>query len=177
MSPQHFRVEERDLAGERVSGTMDERPELDRGWLQRSEWIGGRVKTYAYAVLLVCLGLIVGRTAFAQQLPPQQLPASVSGKWILYCKDPNRTTSAKYLDLQQKGSAITGHFKGPNQSGGVEGTINEQHLLVRTKTRVVLTFRGRVDGPRVQGVVQGTTFNGTFHDRGGTGSFQGQRSN
>jgi hypothetical protein len=32
-------------------------------------------------------------------------------------------------------------------------------------------------GPRVQGVVQGNTFNGTFHDRGGTGSFQGQRSN
>ena len=135
------------------------------------------MKTYSYAVLLVCLGLLVGCTAFAQQPPTQQLPATVSGKWILYCKDPNGTTSAKYLELEQKGSAITGHFKGPNQSGGVEGTINEQHLVVRTKTRDVLTFRGRVDGPRVQGVVQGTTFNGTFHDRGGTGSFQGQRSN
>ncbi len=87
------------------------------------------------------------------------------------------TTPAKYLDLQQKGSVITGHFKGPNQSGGVEGTIQEQHLVVRTKTRNVLTFRGRVEGPRVQGVVQGNTFNGTFHDRGGTGSFQGLRSN
>jgi hypothetical protein len=146
-------------------------------FLQRSERIGGLVKTFSYAALFVCLGLMAGRTAFAQQPPPQQLPASVSGKWILYCKDPSGTTSAKYLDLEQKGSAITGHFKGPNQSGGVEGTINEQHLVVRTKTRDVLTFRGRVEGPRVQGVVQGTTFNGTFHDRGGTGSFQGQRSN
>jgi hypothetical protein len=135
------------------------------------------VKRYWYAVLFICLGLMAGRTALAQQPPPQQLPASVSGKWTLYCKDPNGSTSAKYLDLEQKGSTITGHFKGPNQSGGVEGTINEQHLVVRTKTRDVLTFRGRVDGPRVQGVVQGTTFNGTFHDRGGTGSFQGQRSN
>jgi hypothetical protein len=26
-------------------------------------------------------------------------------------------------------------------------------------------------------VVQGNAFNGTFHDRGGTGSFQGVRSN
>jgi hypothetical protein len=146
-------------------------------FLQRRERIGGLVKTFSYAALFVCLGLMAGRTAFAQQPPPQQLPASVSGKWILYCKDPNGTTSAKYLDLEQKGSAITGHFKGPNQSGGVQGTINEQHLVVRTKTRDVLTFRGRVDGPRVQGVVQGTAFNGTFHDRGGTGSFQGQRSN
>ena len=97
----------------------------------------------------------------------------VTGNWVLYCKDPNGTTSTKYLDLRQNGSVITGHFKGPNQSGGVEGTINQQHLVVRTKTRNVLTFRGRIDGPRVDGVVQGSTYNGTFHDRGGTGSFQG----
>ena len=137
------------------------------------------MKRDSYAIFCICFGLMisVGSAAFAQQPPPQQLPANVGGKWTLYCKDPNGTTSAKYLDLQQKGSVITGHFKGPNQSGGVEGTIDEQHLVVRTKTRNVLTFRGRVEGPRVQGVVQGNTFNGTFHDRGGTGSFQGQRSN
>jgi hypothetical protein len=137
------------------------------------------VKRYSFAIFFICFGLmiLVESAAFAQQPPPQQMPASVAGKWTLYCKDPNGSTSAKYLDLQQKGSVITGHFKGPNQSGGVEGTIDEQHLVVRTKTRNVLTFRGRVEGPRVQGVVQGNTFNGTFHDRGGTGSFQGQRSN
>ena len=128
---------------------------------------------------LICYMLMVsmGTPAHAQQPPTQQQPANVAGKWTLYCKDPNGSTSAKYLDLQQKGSVITGHFKGPNQSGGVEGTIDEQHLVVRTKTRDVLTFRGRVDGPRVENVVQGNIFNGTFHDRGGTGSFQGQRSN
>jgi hypothetical protein len=114
--------------------------------------------------------------ARSQQAPSEMPPANVTGKWTLYCNDPNGTTSSKYLDLQQEGTTIKGHFKGPNQSGGVEGTINEQHLVVRTKTRVVLVFRGRVDGPRVNGVVQGNTFNGTFHDRGGTGSFQGQRT-
>jgi hypothetical protein len=115
-------------------------------------------------------------TALAQQAPSQQPPANVTGKWTLYCNDPNGRTSAKYLELQQEGTNIKGHFKGPNQSGGVEGTINEQHLVVRTNTRDVLVFRGRVDGPRVGGVVQGSTFNGTFHDRGGTGTFQGQRT-
>ncbi len=135
------------------------------------------MKRYSFAFCFFCFGLIVASAALAQQPPAQQLPANVAGKWTLYCKDPNGTTSSKYLDLQQEGATIKGHFKGPNQSGGVEGTINEQHLVVRTKTRNVLTFRGRVDGPRVQGVVQGNTFNGTFHDRGGTGSFQGQRSN
>ena len=137
------------------------------------------MKKFSYAFFVVCLGWMVwaGSAALGQQPPAQQAPANVAGKWTLYCKDPNGTTSAKYLDLQQEGSVIKGHFKGPNQSGGVEGTIDEQHLVVRTKTRNVLTFRGRVEGPRVQGVVQGNTFNGTFHDRGGTGSFQGQRSN
>ena len=137
------------------------------------------MKRYSYGIFLICFGLMVlaESAELAQQPPAQQLPANVAGKWTLYCKDPNGTTSAKYLELQQKGSVITGHFKGPNQSGGVQGTIDEQHLVVRTKTRNVLTFRGRVDGPRVDGVVQGNTFNGTFHDRGGTGSFQGQRSN
>jgi hypothetical protein len=114
--------------------------------------------------------------AWSQQAPVQEPPANVTGKWTLYCNDPNGRTSAKYLDLKQEGTTIKGHFKGPNQSGGVEGTINRQHLVVRTKTRGVLIFRGRIDGPRVNGVVQGSTFNGTFHDRGGTGTFQGQRT-
>lgn len=137
------------------------------------------MKRFCYRIFLLCFVLIalIGITALAQQPPAQQQPANVAGKWTLYCKDPNGSTSAKYLELQQKGSVISGHFKGPNQSGGVEGTIDEQHLVVRTKTRDVLTFRGRVEGPRVEGVIQGNAFNGTFHDRGGTGSFQGQRSN
>jgi hypothetical protein len=111
--------------------------------------------------------------AMAQQPPPDGAPANVAGKWTLYCKDPNGSTSAKYLDLQQDGTTIKGHFKGPYASGGVEGTINQQHLVVRTKTREVLVFRGRVDGPRVNGAVQGNAFNGTFHARAGTGTFQG----
>jgi hypothetical protein len=111
--------------------------------------------------------------AMAQQPPGPEVPANVAGKWTLYCKDPNGSTSAKYLDLQQEGTTIKGHFKGPYASGGVEGTINQQHLVVRTKTREVLVFRGRVDGPRVNGTVQGNAFNGTFHARAGTGTFQG----
>jgi hypothetical protein len=132
-----------------------------------------RRMTYCFARLFLLT--IFYQVAWSQQPPSDVPPANVAGKWILYCNDPNGTTSSKYLDLEQDGNNIKGHFKGPNQSGGVEGTINAQHLVVRTKTRNVLVFRGRVEGPRVNGIVQGTTFNGTFHDRGGTGSFQGQR--
>jgi hypothetical protein len=114
--------------------------------------------------------------SWAQQAPEEKPPANVTGKWTLYCNDPNGRTSSKFLDLQQEGTTIKGHFKGPYQSGGVEGTINERHLVVRTKTKGVLVFRGRIDGPVVNGVVQGNTYSGTFHDRGGNGTFQGQRT-
>jgi hypothetical protein len=137
------------------------------------------MKRYRFRIFMFCfvLAILAGNFAYTQQPPAQKPPANVAGKWTLYCKDPNGTTSSKFLDLQQNGTIITGHFKGPYQSGGVEGTIDNQHLVVRTKTRGVLTFRGRVDGPRVDGVVQGNTFNGTFHARAGTGSFQGVRPN
>lgn len=123
---------------------------------------------------LLIIGCQAG--AWSQQPPPEAVPANVAGKWTLYCNDPNGTTSTKYLDLKQDGNIVKGHFKGPYQSGGVEGMINVRHLVVRTKTRDVLVFRGRIDGPVVNGVVQGATFNGTFHARRGTGTFQGQRT-
>jgi hypothetical protein len=135
------------------------------------------MKKLSRGLLGVWFLLLFGHTAAWSQQPPAELPvANVAGKWTLYCNDPNGTTSTKYLDLKQEGATIKGHFKGPHQSGGVEGTIHQQHLVVRTKTRDVLVFRGRIDGPRANGMVQGNTFNGTFHNRGGTGTFQGQRT-
>ena len=95
---------------------------------------------FALIVTLAALVMVGGRVS-AQAPPPQQVPANAAGNWTLYCKDPNGTTSTKYLELQQKGTVITGHFKGPNQSGGVQGTIDVQHLVVRTKTREVLVFQ------------------------------------
>jgi hypothetical protein len=131
------------------------------------------MKKIATGALLSVLMMFSQLAARGQQAPTPGAPANVAGKWTLYCKDPDGTTSAKYLDLQQEGTTIKGHFKGPYASGGVEGTITNQHLVVRTKTRFPLTFRGRVDGPRVGGVVQGNTYNGNFRGREGLGSFQG----
>jgi hypothetical protein len=132
-------------------------------------------KKLGYGLVCLLAVAMVYQVAGSQQPPGEKPPANVAGKWILYCNDPNGKTSSKFLELEQDGTNIKGHFKGPNQSGGVEGTINEQHLVVRTKTRDVLVFRGRVEGPRVDGVIQANTYNGNFHDRGGTGSFQGQK--
>jgi hypothetical protein len=131
-------------------------------------------------VLLLCFAsllIIVSSVALAQQPPPPPQPADVAGNWTIYAHDPEGGTSTKYIELQQNGTVITGHFKGPRQSGGLEGTINEQHIVFHTKTRSVLTFRGRVEGNRVQGRVEGTSITGTFHARAGTGQWQASRPN
>ncbi len=132
-----------------------------------------RIMQLCFALLLV----VVGGSAIAQEPPPQAPPASVAGNWTIYAKDPDGGTSTKFIRLNQNGSVLTGHFKGPHQSSGLEGTINEQHIVFKTTGRYVLTFRGRVDGPRAEGVVQGTSIQGTFHTRAGQGHWQAVRSN
>ena len=124
--------------------------------------------------LLISLALFVfaAFTMTAQQVPSDAQPAQAAGKWNFYCHDPNGTTSTKYVEIQQNGNEVKGHFKGPNQSGGIEGSINAQHIVFKTKTRDVLTFRGRIDGEREGGVVQGNKITGTFHARRGTGTFE-----
>jgi hypothetical protein len=124
-----------------------------------------RKRSPILAFAFLCLG--VGAVASAQQPPAEKPPANVAGKWTVYSKSADGSTATKYIELKQDGTTITGHFKGPNQSGGLEGTINEQHIVFRTKTRWVFVFRGRVDGDTIQG---------TFHDRRGTGEWQAQRT-
>jgi len=122
-------------------------------------------KSMVIALALFCLG--AQRFAVAQQPPAEAPPANVAGKWTVYAKGADGETSTKYLEIKQDGNTLSGHFKGPNQSGGIEGTINEQHIVVRTKTRWVFVFRGRVEGNTIQG---------TFHDRRGTGQWQAVRT-
>ncbi len=89
----------------------------------------------------VFLFLAVSRLSLAQQPPPEQPPDDVEGKWTIYCKNvDNGKTSTKYIEIKQNGNELTGRFKGPNQSGGLEGTIHVHHIVFRTKTRNVLTF-------------------------------------
>jgi hypothetical protein len=116
-------------------------------------------------VFLLCFALLLvslGNSATAQPAP-QEPPADVAGKWIIYSKNTRGEEETKTIELRQEGGVITGHFQGSNQSGPLSGTINEQHILFRTETRNVLTFRGRVDGPRVEGRIVGKNIQGTFH--------------
>ena len=94
----------------------------------------GSYRTRWLIHLVAILALTVGLGGGCARRPPaEKPPANVAGKWTIYTKAADGETSTKYIELKQDGNTITGHFKGPNQSGGLEGTINEEHIVFRTK--------------------------------------------
>src|SRR5271165_5536573 len=121
------------------------------------------------------LRLLLGSLAFvtvtafavAQEPLPNQQPVNVTGHWIISAKNWNGELDTKTVDLQQNGSEITGHFKGPNQSGGLQGSVNGHHIMFRTKTKHPLTFRGQVEGDTMQG---------NYHVMGKEGEFHAERT-
>ena len=123
-------------------------------------------KFFLISVALLVWGIC--GTASAQSIAGDRPPANVAGNWSIYARNFKGTTDTKSVQLVQNGNQLTGHFKGPYQSGGLVGTINGQHIVFRTKTRDVLTFRGVVDG---------NTIRGTFGNRGLPGEFEATRMN
>jgi hypothetical protein len=120
------------------------------------------------ALLSLFLLLFVGSgSSLAQEPPVQQPPDNVEGKWTIHAHDPDGGVSTKYVEIKQNGMQLTGHFKGPHQSGGIEGTVNVHHIVFRTKTRDVLTFRGRVQGDKMSG---------NFGNRGRHGTWVAERT-
>ncbi len=117
-----------------------------------------------FAVTILIAG---GYVLMAQEPLPTAEPVNVVGTWTISARNWDGTLNTKTVDLKQNGNEITGHFKGPNQSGGLQGTVNGHHIVFRTKTRTVLTFRGQVEGDTMQG---------TYDVRGKQGEFHAYRS-
>ena len=132
------------------------------------------MKNYSAKLFLLCftfLLLAAGDIAVAQEPP-----ANVAGNWTIHSKGPDGRDRTQVMQIIQQGGVITGHYQGPGQQGELQGTINQQHILFHTKTHTVLTFRGRVDGPRVEGTVQGRSISGTYRDEHGLGQWHAVRS-
>jgi hypothetical protein len=103
--------------------------------------------------IFLVLGLLAlgAPTILAQEPPSDQPPANVAGNWTFYTKGEDGRTDTKHVELKQDGGKLSGHFKGPNQSGGIEGTVEGRHIVFKTKTRNVFTFRGQADGDSMHG--------------------------
>ena len=95
-----------------------------------------------------------------------ETPANVVGTWNI--KLSGEAGSANQtIELKQDGGKITGTFKGPRQSGPLEGTVDGNNIQFHVRTRVPLDYTGTVDGD---------TMKGTMSGRGKTGNWTAERA-
>jgi len=93
---------------------------------------------------------VVAATAFAADAP-----ANVAGTWNVDVSDGSRKTTQTIV-LKQEGGTITGTFKGPRQSGTVDGTVDGKNIKFHVTARIPLDYTGTVDGDSMKGTMSGS---------------------
>jgi hypothetical protein len=98
--------------------------------------------------------------------PAQDKPANVAGSWTINVS--GETGSAKQsMTLTQDGGKITGTFKGPRQSGTIDGTVDGNNIKFHVTAGIPLDYTGTVDGDSMSGTMSG---------RGKTGNWKATRT-
>jgi hypothetical protein len=105
-------------------------------------------------LLLLLVGVAVGADA------------NVAGSWNVKVSGDAGTADQK-IDLTQDGNKIGGTFKGPRQSGTIEGTVDGNNIKFRVKALVPIDYVGTVDGDSMKGTLTG---------RGKTGDWTATRA-
>jgi hypothetical protein len=80
--------------------------------------------------------------------------ANVAGTWKVSVSG-DAGSAEQTIVLKQDGSKITGTFKGPRQSGPLEGTVDGKNISFHVATRVPLDYKGTVDGDTMKGTMTG----------------------
>lgn len=93
--------------------------------------------------------------------------ANVAGPWNIKVSGEAGTADQK-INLKQDGNKISGTFKGPRQSGTIEGTVDGNNIKFRVKAFVPMDYVGTVEGD---------TMKGTLTGRGKTGDWTATRAN
>jgi hypothetical protein len=112
--------------------------------------------------IFVCAVLLLGCSVGVAQ----DKPGNVSGTWAVSVTG-DAGNAEQTIVLKQDGSKITGTFKGPRQSGPLEGTVDGNNISFHVATRVPLDYKGTIDGD---------TMKGTLTGRGKTGDWTAKRA-
>jgi hypothetical protein len=113
----------------------------------------GRLHSKSFLFVLAFLVAAAGGVSWSQPAAQQEPPDNVSGNWTIYANNIEKAgSSLKTVQISQEGSIITGRFKGPHQSGKIQGWVNVHHVEFSTDTREVLTFRGEIQGNIMSGL-------------------------
>jgi hypothetical protein len=79
---------------------------------------------------------------------------NVTGTWNISVSGEAGSANQTVV-LKQDGDKITGTFKGPRQSGPLEGTVDGNNIKFHVKTHVPLDYTGTVDGDAMKGTMSG----------------------
>ena len=105
-------------------------------------------------VAVLRLVSIVMLLAFAVVAVAADAPANVAGNWSVDVSDGSRKTT-QTITLKQDGGTITGTFKGPRQSGTIDGTVDGKNIKFHVTARIPLDYTGTVDGDSMKGTMSG----------------------
>jgi len=97
--------------------------------------------------MCLCALLLASGLAFAAEEP-----ANVTGTWKITVNGSSGSAEQTIV-LKQDGSKITGTFRGPRQSGSLEGLVDGNKITFHVNTRVSLDYKGTVDGDRMKGTM------------------------
>jgi hypothetical protein len=111
-----------------------------------------RMRPSILPTLAMTLLLAFGGVSPAQEGEKEPLFDIVRGNWTITSRNiEDEEWVTKSVEIYQNRTELTGRFQGPNQQGGLRGTIHGHHIEFSTKTKNVLTFRGEVDGNTMSG--------------------------
>lgn len=120
----------------------------------------GAMKVLRIFVALALLASVVSLTLAAGA------PANVAGTWNFKVSG-DAGTADQTIVIQQDGGKITGTFKGPRQSGTINGTVDGNAIKFKVTARASMDYVGTVDGD---------TMKGTLSARGKTGDWTATRA-
>jgi hypothetical protein len=93
--------------------------------------------------------------AFAVVAVAADAPANVAGSWNIEVSNGSRKTT-QTMTLKQDGGTLTGTFKGPRQSGTIDGTVDGKNIKFHVTARIPLDYTGTVDGDSMKGTMSGS---------------------
>lgn len=120
---------------------------------------GGKRIVSLITALLFCCG-------YAAIVRGDDSPANVAGTWTVNVSG-DAGSATQTIVLQQDGGKISGTFRGPRQSGALEGTVDGNKIQFHLKARVPLDYTGTIDGDSMKGTMTG---------KGKTGDWTATRS-
>jgi hypothetical protein len=112
------------------------------------------------AVALVAIFMLIAGVAAAADT------ANVAGTWTFKVTGDSGNAEQTIV-IKQDGTRITGTFKGPRQSGTIDGSVDGNNIKFHVTARAGIDYTGTVDGD---------TMKGTLAARGKSGDWTATRA-